>query len=103
MRTQKLAVAMAAMAGASLCAGQSAAGQQATVIVCIDPDPHVLMGVRPLTSKMFASIGVRIDWRDQDFCPVGVGAIQVRMSYDPPGIRNSKPWLSHSRTTGTLS
>jgi hypothetical protein len=33
---------------------------------------------------MFASIGVRIDWHDRDSCPVGEGAIQVRLSYDPP-------------------
>ena len=64
--------------------------QKATVTVCMDPDPQVLMGVRPLASKMFASIGVRIDWHDRDSCPVGVGAIQVRMSYDPPGIRKLK-------------
>jgi hypothetical protein len=56
----------------------------------MDPDPQVLMGVRPLASKMFASIGVRIDWHDRDSCPAGVGAIQVHMSYDPPGIRKFK-------------
>jgi len=48
------------------------------------------MGVRPLASKMFASIGVRIDWHDRDSCPFEVGAIQVHMSYDPPGIRKFK-------------
>ena len=89
MKTTRL-LAMVAMTGASLCAGQSATVQKAAVTVCIDPDPHVLMGVRPLASAMFASIGVRIGWRDRDSCPVGVGAIQVRMSYDPPGIRKLK-------------
>jgi hypothetical protein len=85
-----LLVVMAAMTGASLCAGQSAAGQKATVTVCIDPDPHVLMGVRPMASAMFASIGVKIDWHERDSCPAGVGAIQVRISYHPPGIRKFK-------------
>ena len=62
---QATAVALA-MAGASLCAGQRATVQKATVTICIDPDPHVLMGVRPLASAMFASIGVKIDWRERD-------------------------------------
>ena len=85
MKTTRLA-AMLAMAGASLCAGQSAAAQKATVTVCMEPDPLVLMGVRPLASAMFASIGVRIDWRERDSCPVGVGAIQVRLSHDSTSI-----------------
>jgi hypothetical protein len=88
MKTTRL-VAMA-MVGASLCAGQSPAVQKATVTVWIDPDPQVLMGVRPLASTMFASIGVKIDWHDRDSCPAGVGAIQVRMSHNPPGIRKFK-------------
>ena len=83
MKTTRL-VAMAAVAGASLCAGQSAEVPQATVTVCMESDPHVLTGVQPLASEMFASIGVRIDWRDRKSCPAGVGAIQVRLSYDPP-------------------
>jgi len=80
-------VAMAAMAGASLWARQSVAAPQATVTVCIESDPHVLMGVRPLASEMFANIGVRIDWRKPDSCPVGVGAIQVSLSFHQPGNR----------------
>jgi hypothetical protein len=86
MKTTRL-VAMVAMAGASLCAGQNATAQKATVTVCIESDPNVLMGVRPLASKMFATIGVRIDWRVLRSCPVGVGAIQVSLSYHSPGIR----------------
>ncbi len=48
------------------------------------------MGVRPLASAMFARIGVRIEWRERDSCPVGVGAIQVRLSPDSSSIRNSE-------------
>ena len=45
--------------------------------------------VRSLASAVFASIGVRIDWRERDSCPVGVGAIQVRLSYDSTKVRDS--------------
>jgi len=87
MKTKRLA-AMMALAGASLCAGQSAPAQKATVTVCMEPAPHVLMGVRPLASAMFASIGVRIDWRELDSCPAGVSAIQVRLSHDSTRVRD---------------
>jgi hypothetical protein len=69
-------VVTAAMAVASVWADQSTTVQQATVTVCIDSDPHIPAGTLPLTSEMFARIGVRIDWRER-FCPVGVGAIAV--------------------------
>lgn len=101
MKTTRL-VAMVAMTGASLCAGQSAAAQKATVTICIDPDPLVLMGVRPLVSKMFASIAVRVDWHDRDSCPVGVGAIQVRMSHNPPSIRKFKSLAFAQPYEGTI-
>src|ERR1035438_822646 len=51
--------------------------------------PYILIGVRPLASAMFASIGVRIAWNELDSCPAEVGAIQVRLSHDAPSIRNS--------------
>src|ERR1039458_3541549 len=46
--------------------------------------------VRSLASAGFASIGVRINWRERDSCPVGVGAIQVRLSYDSTSIRHDR-------------
>src|ERR1039458_68697 len=88
MKTTRL-VAMLAMAGASLFAGQSAAPQKATVNVCMETDPYILMGVRPLASAMFASIGVRIAWHELDSCPAEVGAIQVRLSRDSTRVRDS--------------
>jgi len=88
MKTQRL-TAMLAIAGASLCAGKRATAHEASVTVCMDPAPQVLMGVRALASAMFASIGVRIAWRERDSCPVGVGAIQVRLSQDSTGVRDS--------------
>jgi hypothetical protein len=87
MKTQRLA-AMLAMTAASLCAGQSAVTQKATVTVCMESDWKALEGVRPLTAAMFAHIGVRIVWRTRDACPVGVDAIQVRLSRDSTSVRN---------------
>ena len=62
--------------------------QKATVIVCMESDSHALEGVRPLTAAMFARIGVRIAWHALDACPVGVDAIQVRLSRDSTSVRN---------------
>jgi hypothetical protein len=94
MKTQRLAaglamLAMTAMAAASLCAGQSAVPQKATVTVCMESDPYTLEGVRPLTAAAFARIGVGIAWHTLDDCPLGVDAIQVRLSHDPAGVRNA--------------
>jgi len=90
MKTQRLA-AMLAMAAASLCAGQSAVTQKATVIVCMENDPSfsVQRGVvRTLASGKFASIGIGIDWREANSCPVRVGAIQVHLSHDSTRFRD---------------
>jgi hypothetical protein len=91
MKTQRLAavLGMTAMAAASLCAGQSAVTQRATVIVCMESDTHALEGVRPLTAAMFARIGVRIAWHALDACPVGVDAIQVQLSRGATSVRNA--------------
>lgn len=77
-------VAMAAVAGASLSAGENAAAPEATVIVCMETDRNIPGGTRELASEMFASIGVRIDWRKSPSCPVGAGAIVVRLCYGAP-------------------
>lgn len=92
----KYLVALLITAAVSLFAGQGHAAPKATVIVCIEGQQQVLIGVRPLAGAMFASIGVRIDWREQDSCPAGVGAVQVRLSHDPPCVRNSQA-LAFSR------
>ena len=91
MKTLRVAamLAMAAMAAASLCPGQSTVTQKATVMVCMESDAHALEGVLPVTAAMFARIGVRIAWHALDACPVGVDAIQVRLSRDPTSVRNA--------------
>jgi hypothetical protein len=68
----------------------------------MQPAPHVLVGVGSLASEMFASIGVRIDWREPDVCPVGVGAVQVRLSHDSPRSRNSEALASARPYAGTI-
>jgi len=60
------------------------------VTVCIEPYQSVPLGVRPLVSEMFASIGVSVDWRVWDACPAGVGAIRVRLSDSSPSMPNSE-------------
>jgi len=55
-------VLIAAVVAASLSA-ESEPMEKATVIVCIESDPHIPSGTLLLASEMFAGIGVRIDWR----------------------------------------
>jgi len=54
----------------------------------MESDPQVLEGARLLTAAMFARIGVTIAWYEPNACPVGVDAIQVRLSRDPTSFRN---------------
>ena len=89
MKTTR-SVAMLAVVGANLCSGQSATAPEGTAIVCIPSNPSIQMGVRPLASAMFATIGVKLDWRERDSCPVGVGAIKVRLSPDSRRLRDTK-------------
>ena len=88
MKTRCLAT-MFAIAGASLCAGQSGMAPKATVTVCMEFNQQVLADVRPLTSAMFASVGVRIDWRERNSCPVGASAIDVSLSHDLSNVRGA--------------
>lgn len=102
MKTPGLA-ALLAMAAASHCAaGQPAAAQVATVTVCIEGDPGVLMNVRPWASAMFASIDVRINWRERRSCPVGVGAVQVSLCHESRGIQNSRALASSKPSERTI-
>ena len=87
MKTTSL-VTLLAMAGASFSALQGQT-QKAALTVCMNPDPNTLKGVRPTASAVFARIGVKIDWREGDSCPIGLGVIHVRLSYDSPRIGNS--------------
>ena len=85
----KLAAALLAMAGVGLGASRIPAAQKATVTVCMEPNVSVLMGVKPMASAMFARIGVRIDWRELDACPLQLAPIQVRLAHGAPGVGES--------------
>ena len=84
----KRLIGMFATAGAGLYGAQSVTPLKASVTVCIEPDPYVLLGVRPATSTMFAGIGIRIDWHDLGSCPAGVSAVRVRLSRDSLSMRD---------------
>ncbi|MBV9500973.1 MAG: hypothetical protein JO138_16510 [Acidobacteriaceae bacterium] len=84
MKTTQLA-AVLAIAETTFCAGKTQPPVKATVIICLQSDPHFQFGIRPLASAMFGNIGVRIDWRELDSCPEGVGAIRVSASYNSRG------------------
>jgi hypothetical protein len=90
MNTKCLAT-MLAMAGVSLSAQQSAPAQKATVTVCMNTDQRALMGVRPLASSMFASIGVRIDWREGHSCPAWSGVVHLSLSHGSASLRQPNP------------
>jgi Zn-dependent protease with chaperone function len=100
MEWKRVAV-LIAVAGLSLKARERPA-PKATVMVCMDADQHVLMGVRPLASAMFASIGVRIDWRERGLYPAGKCAIQVQLSYRSAGYGKPKALAYAQPYEGTI-
>jgi hypothetical protein len=56
------------------------------VTVCVDPsaDGPQIRSAQGLASKLFARIGVRIDWRELRSCPDGENALRVSLSYKTP-------------------
>ena len=80
----KITAMVAAMAAVGAWAGDAGPTPERTVTVCVDrgingPLAHRAKGV---ASKMFAEIGVRIDWRFSQGCPVGGGVIAINFSYN---------------------
>jgi hypothetical protein len=80
MNTKRLVAALLAMAGTGYCEERKAAANSEPATVCMEADPR-LTGAEPLASAMFAGIGVTIDWRGLDDCPIAAGAIRVQVSY----------------------
>jgi hypothetical protein len=64
----------------------AAAANAGDVTVCMDPNSHKpeIRAAQGLASRLFARIGVTIDWRELRFCPAGGNPIQVSLSYDAP-------------------
>jgi hypothetical protein len=82
----KILATMVAAAAATVWAGETGAERERTVTVCVDPsgDGVEIRSAQGLASKLFARIGVRIDWRELHSCTAGGGALQVSLSYNTP-------------------
>jgi hypothetical protein len=82
----KILATMVAAAAATAWAGETGAERERTVTVCVDPsgDGVEIRSAQGLASKLFARIGVRIDWRELRACTAGGGALQVSLSYNTP-------------------
>ena len=77
-------VTMAATAMSS--AGETGPALERKVTVCVDPsaDGPQIRSAQGLASKLFARIGVRIDWRELRSCPADGNALRVSLSYNTP-------------------
>jgi hypothetical protein len=82
----KILATMVAAAAATVWAGETGAERERTVTVCVDPsgDGVEIRSAQGLASKLFARIGVRIDWRELRSCTAGGSALQVSLSYNTP-------------------
>lgn len=73
---------MAMLAAASVCAGEPPSEPNRAVDVCVHPG-HAsldLYAARLLASKVFAQIGVRIEWHSGASCPSSASPIQISFS-----------------------
>jgi hypothetical protein len=82
----KILATMVVAAAAKVWAGETGAERERTVTVCVDPsgDGVEIRSAQGLASKLFARIGVRIDWRELRSCTAGGSALQVSLSYNTP-------------------
>ena len=58
-------------------------GSTENVTVCMGTPVAAAPPAQAITSEIFARIGVRIDWRGQDNCPVSGISIRVRLDTPP--------------------
>jgi hypothetical protein len=81
----KILTTMVVAATATAWAGETGAARGRTVTVCVDPsgDGVEIRSAQGLASKLFARIGVRIDWRELRSC-TGGRSLQVSLSYNTP-------------------
>ena len=76
-----MAIAMAAAIGGNTWAAERSAASEHSVTVCIEQPPEAagLPSAEHRASQMFASIGVKLDWRLGHSCPAGDG-IRIGLS-----------------------
>lgn len=93
----RIGALVAAMAAAGLCAWAEhpvAAGAERSVTVCMQtgPDGLVRSTAQPLVSRIFAKIGIHIEWaRDPRACLADEGII-VSLSYETPPNKYPRAW-----------
>ena len=82
----KILATVVAAAAATAWAGETGATQERKVTVCVDPsgDGVEIRSAQGLASRLFARIGVTIDWRELRSCTAGRGSLQVTLSYNTP-------------------
>jgi hypothetical protein len=81
-------VVMAAVTAAGASAGESANGQKRVVDVCVyGGNADGIYSARELASKIFAGIGVRIEWHSHASCPTSAPVIQISFSERTPGTQ----------------
>ena len=85
MKALNVAVMIVAAAGIGW-AGEKIPARERKVTVCIDPGAYALQvkDAQQLASRLFATIGVKIEWHERHFCPAGGNAVQVRLSDRTP-------------------
>jgi hypothetical protein len=82
----KILATVVVAAAATTWGGEKGAELGRAVTVCIDPngDGVEIRSAQGLASKLFARIGVRIDWRELRSCTTGGRSLQVSLSYKTP-------------------
>ena len=77
-------MAMAGLLGTSAWARESSVAGERRVIVCMEhgADTFTAFRAQTIAAKMFAEIGVKIEWRGQNSCPAG--ALRVSLSTSTP-------------------
>jgi hypothetical protein len=77
-------IAMTAISATTVFAGETGPARERKVTVCVDSnsDGVEIRIAQGLSSKLFARIGVSVDWHELRSCPAGGNALQVSLSYN---------------------
>jgi hypothetical protein len=87
-------VTMVAVAAASAYAGENVRERERVAVVCVYPgnELRVANDAQALASKIFARIGVRIEWHSSAPCPSAASLIQITFSEETPGTQLRDAW-----------